>query len=405
VSQSKSTRLAILVSCLLIILASTRIARSETSGRIRNATDRLFVANTDNTVSVFPIGKFGNVPSLITYTQLSRPNGIARDRAGNIYVANSGSNAITIYRKGASGSAKPFATIEGSKTGLNKPMGVALDAKGNIYVVNAKGGNSRKGSVTVYPSGSNGNVNPTAAIAGGNTELDQPIGLDLDSKGNIYVVNQAGFAGSGSVTIYSARSTGNVAPISKIAGKDSGISTPAGITLDAACNIYVTNNSMQGGAGTVEIFRRGSAGNVAPASTIEGSCSGLDSPKGIAVGSHGNIYVANSGAIPESPSIDITVYAAGSAGCVTPIAIICGEATGLSQPAGLPLDSKSRIYVSDTYASSVSAFAPLTAQLAAAQTTPSAGASRNVNEGQVYFGRSTGATLGSQSSNSWDARH
>jgi DNA-binding beta-propeller fold protein YncE len=59
------------------------------------------------------------------------------------------------------------ATIAGGNTGLNNPVGIVLDAAGNIYV-----GNSDVNSITVYAAGANGNATPTATIAGGSTGLN-----------------------------------------------------------------------------------------------------------------------------------------------------------------------------------------------------------------------------------------
>ena len=48
-------------------------------------------------------------------TSLLRPFGITRDAAGRIYVANDGTNAITVYAPGATGNAAPVAEIGGNK--------------------------------------------------------------------------------------------------------------------------------------------------------------------------------------------------------------------------------------------------------------------------------------------------
>ena len=68
------------------------------------------------------------------------------------------------------------------------------------------------------------------------------------------------------------------------------------------------------------------------------------------------LYVANGGLATLPPAPSITVYAAGSNGCPTPAAVISGNATGLMQPAGMTLDSKSNIYVTDVAANSISVF-------------------------------------------------
>lgn len=108
----------------------------------------------------------------------------------------------------------PSATIGGNSncdnTGLDSPTGVTVDSSGNIYVTNAGNGPDSLGSITVYSAGSSGNVPPIATISDDpgcapcdKTELSLPVGISLDSRGNIYVANAAGWAdGLGSVTEY-----------------------------------------------------------------------------------------------------------------------------------------------------------------------------------------------------------
>jgi hypothetical protein len=354
-SRSRSLATKCLLACLLSALTVSGIADA---ARVSGAAmpDKIFVANLNaNTVSVYPIGKFGNVKNLVTDPGLLSPNAIARDGAGNLYVANTDGDSVTVYAANANGSPNPIATITGSETGLKSPSGIALDIKGNIYVANAKGGTSSQGSITVYPPHSTGDATPVATISGANTGLNEPVGVALDPRGNIYAVNRAGFTGLGSVTVYQSGSNGNIAPVRKLAGERTRISTPAGIALDAARNIYVTNEcygrDCRGGhgVGAVEVFPPTSTGDTAPTNIFGGSCSGMDSPNGIAVDGEGNVYIANSGPVPDPPAAAVTMYPAGSSGCAEPAALICAGAAGLSRPAGLTLDSRGNIYVSDFF--------------------------------------------------------
>src|SRR5438309_1060940 len=139
-----------------------------------------------------------------------------------LYVANAGGNTITVYAAGASGNATPTATIAGGNTGLSGPIGIDLDGAGNIYVINVAAN-----SITVYAAGVSGNATPTATIAGGNTGLNGPRGIAVDGAGNIYVANQNG----SSITVYAAGASGNVTPTATIAGGNTGLSIPALITF------------------------------------------------------------------------------------------------------------------------------------------------------------------------------
>ncbi len=237
-----------------------------------------------SSVTVYPAHSNGNVTPSATITgedtDLDSPGGIALDASENIYVANEeggfGSGSITVYAAGSSGDSTPIATICGTNTGLLFPMGVAVDSSRNIYV--ADWGNN---SVIVYPASSDGNVFPSATITGENTELNFPEGIAVDSSLNIYVANiGGGLDGNGSITVFSSGSFGNVPPIATISGSNTGINGPVAIALDSGGNIYVLN---QGGSGSVTVYAAGSNGNVSPFATITGSNTLLGFPTGLAV--------------------------------------------------------------------------------------------------------------------------
>jgi len=130
---------------------------------------------------------------------------------------------LLVYAADASGTDQQIQVVYGADTGLNAPDGITLNASGStIYVVNTHP------SVTAYPSTANGNVAPIQKIAGPNTGMakNSPYGVALDATGNIYVVNH-----TGSVTVYAAGAHGSVAPIRTISGSNTGLASPAGIAI------------------------------------------------------------------------------------------------------------------------------------------------------------------------------
>ena len=105
------------------------------------------------------------------------PQGLAFDSAGNLYVANAGSDPVnpippTIEEFGTNGVGKVFAS-----SGLNRPYGLAFDSAGNLYVAN-RGNNT----IEVFDVSGVGKV---FADSG----LDQPCGLAFGSDGDLYVAN------------------------------------------------------------------------------------------------------------------------------------------------------------------------------------------------------------------------
>ncbi|MGA8576843.1 MAG: hypothetical protein WB609_14305 [Candidatus Cybelea sp.] len=192
------------------------------------------------------------------------------------------------------------------------------------YVADIKGNAVFPGTVIIYPIAANGNYNPGSnVIVGSNTGLLNPAGIALDSASNIYVTNQ----GNSSVTVYPAGSSGNVTPIATISGTNTGLLNPFGIALDSSDRIYVANG-LNTTTPSVTVYAPGSNGNVAPIATIAGPNTGLADPSGIALDPTGRIYVGNE----NSPSFNgiVTVYAAGANGNAAPIRTIAGPSTGFA---------------------------------------------------------------------------
>ena len=301
---------------------------------------------------------------------LSEPVGIALDSSQNIYVADNGATSVFVYPALGSSTGTlieaPIATISGNITGLDSPKNIALDSSQNIYVTD-----DGATSVFVYPAlgSSTGvlNENPTATIRGSNTDLRNPYGIAVDSSG-IYVADE----NAESVFVYSplGSSTGllNEAPSSETISTTltTGLAGPVGMALDTIGNIYVAGNDFNGVPG-VFVYAAGSNANAAPIATISGNITGLVAPSGIALDSSANIYVTDDGDSEASPP-SVFVYPALSGTCtssspctfnVAPIATISGSKTDLLRPGGIALDSSRNIYVADNEAKSVFVYAAL----------------------------------------------
>jgi hypothetical protein len=228
----------------------------------------IFVTNpAADSLSVFPIGSNGNVPSLFTQTFLSNPVAITYWR-GELYVANGNSSSVTAYPANGDRRPNPIININGEKTQLVNPAAIAVDSAGNIYVANQGILGFEPASITIYAAGSNGDVAPIRVIKGPRTGLKLPDALTVDSLGGIYVSNQTdSLKQPDSISIYSPESHGDVAPPRIISGSSTELSSPGGIALDPSGNIYVTSRGdkmIPPSHIGVLIFAKGSAGNVAP---------------------------------------------------------------------------------------------------------------------------------------------
>jgi hypothetical protein len=254
------------------------------------------------------------------------PAAIAVDNDQKIYATNNGGNSndsVLVFAAGAIGDMQPIQRISGAKTGLSAPQGIAVDSEGNIYVSSLGCEGCSGPAVLVFAAGANGNKKPIRIISGANTQLAYPTNISLDASGNLYVANAVYFPSTGlgnSITVYAAGARGNVAPIQSISGYNTLLESPEGVALDAERNIYVANNCDDSACGSVTIYAAGSTGNVAPTGGISGSKTLLGNsleggPIGIALDAEDNIYVGDA-------YDGVVVFAAGANGNVAPARVI-----------------------------------------------------------------------------------
>jgi HYDIN/CFA65/VesB family protein/beta-propeller repeat-containing protein len=253
-------------------------------------------------------------------------------------VDNPGSDPFSIreYPTGSAGEVEPSAVIAGANSGLDQPFGIAVDSAGNIYVANV-GGNA----ISEYSR--RDGATPIALIAGSMTGLSESAGVAVDRSGGIWVVN----ASAATVTKYAPGTNGDLPPIATLAGLGTGFGIPFAIAADNNGDIYIGDLL----ASSVSKFAARADGNVEPIMTISGGRTGLSEPVAIALDAHGNIYVANNNAN------SITRYAAGAIGDATPLATISGPGTGLNLPSGIAVDDAGDIYVANAGAGTITEYA------------------------------------------------
>ena len=238
--------------------------------------------------------------------QFYSPNGQAVDAQGNIYVADFGNNVIrkitpagvvsTYAGTGVAGYRNGAATSDYLKSSsdslavFNNPQGVAVDASGNVFVAD-RGNNVIR---EIYPTGRTrtvagnkvkGFINGTAAAA----FFNNPTGVAVDSKGNLYVTDQGNSA---------LRKITSAQVVTTLAGnptQTSLVNLPSALTIDASGNLFIAD---EGG----RIFEYTSAGafnflagalNTSGFVNGDGATARFNYPQGIAVDASGNIYVAD----------------------------------------------------------------------------------------------------------------
>jgi Bacterial Ig-like domain (group 3)/NHL repeat len=211
-----------------------------------------------------------------TSAELNSPQGVTVDGAGNLYIADTGNNAV----REVNASTQIITTIAGDPTGLsgfsgdgglataaklNAPYSVALDSTGNLYVPDSGNNRVRKVDTTGHISTYAGNGTPAYLGDGGAAtaaELYSPLGVACDPAGNVYIADARNYvvrkvnvltgkistvAGNNSTTTYgdgkSVFTYGNGQSGERFSGNGiatgAGIYAPYGVAVDASGNLLI----------------------------------------------------------------------------------------------------------------------------------------------------------------------
>jgi hypothetical protein len=230
-----------------------------------------------NSVSEFGAGGIAMSPaSGFTQGTLNQPQGLNVDQAGNIWIADFGSNSVTKYAV-----ANPSASTNFSNIGLNQPFAVAVDGAGHIWI-------DSEGNNALIELGTNGTPIAGSPFTGGG--INRPLGVAIDSANNVWLANNGG----NSISMV----TPSGAPGSGSPYTGGGLNLPWGIAVDGNDNVWVANFAP---SPSLSVFcgataRRCPAGVAAfgPISPSTGYTSGLlQRLVGVAVDASGNVWVSN----------------------------------------------------------------------------------------------------------------
>jgi sugar lactone lactonase YvrE len=357
-----------------------------------------------NTVAGDGIQGFSGDGGLSTSGEVNIPKGVAVDSAGNIYIADTGNSRIrkvtastgditTVVGDGTEG----FSGDGGPATGaaLSSPAGLALDSAGNIYIADT--GNNRVrvvntgtksvvlAKVTVGPGdiatiAGNG-INSFSGDGGAaiSAEIDNPIGIALDSSGNIYIADSR----NNRIRKVTA-STGDIATVAGISGLgtfsgDGGPATsalmnlPTGVALDASGNIYIADSGngrirkVTVSTGIISTVAGGGTGcstSPCPATSVA-----LSDVVAVAFDKTGNFFLSNSGLFVDEVVVstgNISIAAGnGSNGpngngetcanvrgghddATDSVGDGCFAVAAQVAPYGIAIDSSGNLYIADT---------------------------------------------------------
>jgi uncharacterized protein (TIGR03437 family) len=234
---------------------------------------------------------------------------------------------------------------------LNNPLGIALDSAGNLYIadqLNQRIREVKAGTIsTVAGDGTPGYTGDTAAAT--SAELDDPSGIAVDSSGNLYIADTSNHVirkvAGGTITTYAGTNVSGGTGDHGLA-IDAQLANPTGLTLDAAGNLYIADT----GNSRIRIVTK-ATGDITSLSTGNFI---LSSPKGVAVDAAGNVYIAdtnNSRVLKVAPSGSITKTTTVAGTSVIGFSGDGGPATSaqLAYPSSLAVDAAGNIYIADSY--------------------------------------------------------
>ncbi|NEW06962.1 hypothetical protein GK047_13205 [Paenibacillus sp. SYP-B3998] len=277
------------------------------------------------------LGEFGN------------PTGVAVDRIGNVYVADTSNHRIQKLdiSTGAWSEWKKSGGGPGSGLGeFNNPRGVAVDSRGNVYV--ADGWNDRIQKLDISTGVWSEWKNSGSGSGNGLGEFNKPSSVAVDSIGNVYVGDtnnhriQKLTVSTGVWSEWKKSSGG--------AGKGLGeFDNPFAVALDSSDNIYVAeyNNhriqKLNVSTGIWSEWKKSGGG--------AGSGLGeFNHPKGVAIDGSGNVYVGDtSNHRIQKLNVSTVVWSE----WVYQGAVVGAGLGEFNGPSGVAVDSDRNVYVAD----------------------------------------------------------
>ena len=275
-----------------------RANRSARKALIVAAAAILIIAATITTVMLTTRTNSTPTAASLPFTGLYRPQGVAVDRNGTVYVTDIFHDRVLTLTNGAAETVLPF-------TGLDEPTSIAVDNADTRYVTDRL--NNRV--VALAAGDSTQTVLPF-------TGLNGPTSIAVDNAGTRYVTDSSN---NRVVALAAGDSTQTVLPFT-------GLKSPEGVAVDDTGAVYVVDPSNNR---VVALAAGDSTQTVLP-------FTGLNGPTSIAVDNAGTRYLTDS-----SNNRVVALAAGDSTQTVLPF-------TGLKSPEGVAVDDTGAVYVVDT---------------------------------------------------------
>jgi hypothetical protein len=243
-----------------------------------------------------------------------KPQGVAVDGSGNIYIADY-TNSV-VLKETPSGAGYTQSTVASASSPLGSPAGVTVDQSGNVYIADSINNKVLKETL------SGGTYTQSTAFSG----LSSPDAVAIDGSGNIYIAN------TGADQVLKETLSGGAYTQSTVASSSGGMVLPFGVAVDQSGNVYIADFNGQ------QVLKETLSGGTYTQSTLLSASSGLGKTTWVTVDAHGNLYIAdytNSRVLKETLSggsyIETTVPTGSS----------------LSNPFAVAVDGPGNVFISD----------------------------------------------------------
>jgi len=254
-------------------------------------------------------GSFGLPrPGPATKSALAGPTAVALDVHGDLFIADHANNMVEEVTPAGklsvvAGTGKPGLPTPGPaiKSALNAPSGVALDAHGDLFIADSN--NNVVEEVT--PAGKlsvvagNGHVGSPTPGTATKSALDDPSGVALDAHGDLFIADYNNnvvlkVAPAGKLTVVVGNGHGG--PPTPGPATKSDLNNPSGVALDTHGDLFIAdsnNNVVEEVTPAGKLSVVAGNGTLGPPVAGPATKSGLQGPSGVAVGAHGDLFIAD----------------------------------------------------------------------------------------------------------------
>ena len=308
---------------------------------------------------------YGFADGSFSSAKFNYPTGLAIDTSGNVFVSDQNNNKIrkitpSLLVTTIAGSSAGVSDGVGTSALFYSPMNVKIDSAGNLYITENKNFVVRKISFA-----GNSNIATVTTLAGAavidgvatSANLNGPSGIGVSTSGVIYFTEQTSHrlrklvSGSVTTVVGAGYFVGGFADGATSSAR---FNSPMGIDIDTIGNLYIADQNnhrirkLSANGQTVSTFA--GSGTAACRNNNTATLAQFSYPNDVLIANDGGIYVADryNHAIRYINSAQQVTTFAGSCPGVSGLRNGTGTNAKFSYPQGVAMDTSGEIYVGDT---------------------------------------------------------